>query len=492
MMRALRPSALPSLAFRICLAVAAVGCARASAPPAASRDPEQLALAHATVVDVERGVTLSDRTILVSGGRIAAVVDGRDARLPAGTRVVDATGKFVIPGLWDMHVHTVDRAIDFPLHLAFGVTGIRDMGGAAQYPPSGAWGIHFDSLRRWRGEIAAGRMLGPRVVAGGIALDGPDPVHTVTRSVRSPEDGRQVVDSLRREGVDFIKVYTRLPRDIFLAVANEARRRGLTVAGHLSNQVDPDEAAAAGLRSFEHILFERYVYDTTRRGPEVRYPLASFDTTRLAPIGEALARRGVWFDPTVVWFRTTFATGHGWQDTSAAARARLEYVPRYLRTRWEREVAPARAAPAERAELTRRNREMRYQHFVAAARIVRRGGVHMLAGSDPWNTYIVPGFALHDELELLVTTLGMSPAEALRAATLEPARFFAATDSMGAVAPRRVADLVVLDADPLADIRNARRIHAVVANGRLLDRAMLDGLLRSARDAALRAPDLPP
>ena len=469
------------------LAAASAACARGSS--SSPRAVDALALVHATVVDVERGVTIPGRTVIVSGGRITAVADAGDARIPAGTRVVDATGQFVIPGLWDMHVHTVDRAVDFPLHLAFGVTGIRDMGGSAEYPPRGAWGIHFDSLRRWRGEIAAGRLLGPRIVAGGLALDGPAPVHTVTRSVRTPEDGRRVVDSLRREGVDFIKIYTRLPRDIFLAVADQARRQGLTVAGHLSDFVDPDEAAAAGQRSFEHILFERFFYDTS---PTARYDLSSFDSTRLVPIGEALARRGVWFDPTVVWFRTTFGAGYGWQDTSAAARARLAYVPRHVRATWERAVASARNAPPEQAAVTRRNRDLRWQHFATAARVVRRGGVRMLAGSDPWNTYIVPGFALHDELELLVTALGMSPVEALRAATLEPARFLAATDSMGTIAAGKVADLVLLDADPLADIRNARRVRAVVANGRMLERAALDSLLASARDAAARAPDLPP
>jgi imidazolonepropionase-like amidohydrolase len=304
-----------------------------------------------------------------------------------------------------------------------------------------------------------------------------------------------VVDSLHRHGVDFIKVYDALPEEIYQAIADESRRVGIPFAGHLSAFITPAQAAAAGQRSIEHAIFDRFYYDSVmapaaverrlgrslsprERPDSVERYLATFDTTSLRTIARTLARHEVWLDPTLVWFRAFYARGHGYQDTTASSRTRFAFVPRHLRESWAREVAGV--SPQERVIA---QRDLRYQHVLAATRIFHDAGVRILAGSDPWNPHLLPGFSLHDELELLVA-VGMSPLQALRAATLNPAEFLGVGDSLGTIVPGKLADLVLLDANPLLDIRNTRRIHAVVANGRHLDRRALDRLLHDAGVAA--------
>ncbi len=159
-----------------------------------------LAITGATVIDVATGNRLPNRTILVVGNRIRAVGPTGTVAIPGGVRVLDGSGTFVIPGLWDMHVHTIRHDLDFPMEIANGVTGVRDMGGSTQYPPPGNWGIRFDSLRTWRTAIRAGTMLGPRIVAGGVALDGPKPYWPETLALATPADARRAVDSLRAAG----------------------------------------------------------------------------------------------------------------------------------------------------------------------------------------------------------------------------------------------------------------------------------------------------
>jgi hypothetical protein len=422
-------------------AAATLSCASGPRPTLIIRD--------VTVIDVETGKAVPHRTVYVSGGRITAVI-AAGARIPSDITTLDGSGKFLIPGLWDMHVHalwdsTVAEA-SLPLFVAYGVLGVRDMGG------------RLDVLARVR---AATEGPAPRIVAAGLIVDGPQPVNPeVSLAVGTPDEARHAVDSLATAGVDFIKVYTLLPRDAYFTVLEQARLRRLPVAGHVPADVTPEEAARAGQRSMEHLRDEFEPF------------CADLDSAACDSLLDLFRERGVWQTPTLAVLRAKATP----QPDTLGDDARLAFVPTAMRELWMKTLADKHGrSPAYW--------QVKQQRFGAEQALVRRMRDHqvpLLAGTDAGVYFTYPGSGLHDELELLVEA-GLTPAEALRAATLEPARYLGATDSLGSVAPGRVADLVLLEGDPLADVRNTRRIEAVIQAGRLWTRPALEGLIQAAR-----------
>jgi imidazolonepropionase-like amidohydrolase len=454
---------------------------RAQAAASVPRDT-LVAITGVTVVDVEQGRHLRDRTVLVRGGRIASVDPAARARVPAAARRVDGRGRYLMPGLWDMHVHVSgipDRYL--PLLLAHGVTGAREM-----HEPMG-----LDSLRAWRRAIADGRRPGPRLVFAGPLVDGEGSRWPGAAVAATPEAGRRLVDSLRAGGADYVKVYNLLRPEVHAAIAARAREVGLPVDGHAPQLVGMAAASDAGQRTLEHLPPDDVRLECSPRGAElraargattVRPPAewaraleASQDSTRCTAFWARLARNGTWVTPTIVNDLT--------RQLPAVARARSDrwrWVPDSVRAVFD-SVTRA-AAPGD--TVLAANARMRWG--LATLPRMRAAGVRLLAGTDCTTARVnVCGPALHDELALLAAH-GLTPAEALRAATLEPARVFGATDTLGTVAAGRVADLVLLDADPLADVRNTTRIRAVIAAGRLYDRRALDALLAAAASAAPR------
>jgi imidazolonepropionase-like amidohydrolase len=455
-----------------------VGCAPGTAAPG-----PPLAITHVTLIDGVGGAPRADVTVLVVGRRVGAVGAAGTVAVPAGARVVDGRGRFLIPGLWDMHAHAF--AYDFPrfaapLLLANGVTGVRDMG------------YYVDSAAFWRREVAAARVLGPRLVVGG-RVDGPGPGPPWVSRVATADDARRAADSLVRLGADFLKVYSRVPREAYVALADAARRLGVPLAGHVPYAVSVAEASDAGQRSVEHeddlmracssrdaelraalgdraALAGRRVVEVMR--DQARAMRASDAPARCRALLARLARNGTWVVPTLTVYQPY---AHA-LDSAGTRPERLAYVPRALREAWRRRPSVAAFEPRDTAVAAA---------FFSLARTgeMRRAGVRLLVGTDAPLPYVVPGFSVHDELELLVRA-GLTPMQALQAATREPAVYLDALDSLGAVAPGRLADLVLLDADPLADIRNTTRIHAVIADGHLIDRAALDAMLATARRLA--------
>ncbi len=461
----------------------------AGAAPAA--DTAAVAFVHATVVDVERGRLLEDHTVVVRGGRIAQVAAGNVA--PPRVRVVDARGLYVTPGLWDMHAHApggppgdaMARQIFLPLHLANGVTGVRHMFGT-------------EGELRQRADVAARRLLGPRLVVGSPLVDGPRPMWGGSVAVTTAREAARVVDSLTGRGYDFVKAYQFLSHDAHAAVLAEARRRGASVAGHVPFAVSVADAADAGQRSIEHgsgvllacsaqeealrqaLAAAAAAVDTSFAAHAALWargetePAASFDATRCARLAERLSRRGTYIVPTLVLHRAFASMGDSAWRASAENRARAAYLPPFFAQFWS---ATAGAQPGY-APAYARHRD--------AVRLLHEAGVPLLAGTDVMNPYVYPGFSLHDELALLQDA-GLTPLEALRTATINPARYLGAADSMGTVAAGNVADLVLVDANPLDDVRNVARIRGVVAAGRYLDRPDLDSLLAGVRRASTPA-----
>ena len=412
-----------------------------------------LAITRVTVVDVERGARIPSRTVLVSGGRITAIVPARSA-VPSGTRVIDGRGRFLIPGLWDMHVHSPLPSAErlLPTFVEWGVTAVRDMGSDAQM------------VSRWRSAVANGTLTGPRIFFAGPILDGPlgramPAEHRRWRiEVTGAEQAARVVDSLASLGVTFIKVHERLAPDVFQAIVRRAAERGLHAAGHIPSRAGADAAIAAGLRSVEHLV---NVPIPCGAEAQAIQPRTGFErifgwcaSTDQRPLYARFAAAGTWHTPTLVVQQRIALGARGVRGDPGTAA-----LPDDIRRTLEA-ILPV--DPRMTAE-SRRRIERLFAKRVEQVGTMHRAGVKLLVGSD--GPMVATGWAVHEELALLVRA-GQSPAEALRAATLEPARYFSATDSLGTIAVGRRADLVLLDADPLRDIRNTRRIRAVIANGR--------------------------
>ena len=445
----------------------------------------QLTIEGVTLVDPTGANANTEVSVEVDGERIVAIheVDARTRR--AGEVIVDGRGKFLIPGLWDMHVHwpaeTSLREHYSRLLIGNGVTAVRKMNSGVRRRANG-------------GRDAAWNPSGfePRAFASGPMVNGTGGLAEHSIVVQSPENVELALDSLFGAGADFIKVYNGIPREAYFAVLRDAARRGKTVAGHVPWSVTAPEAADSGQRSIEHLL--GILMSCSAREAELRAELShahadrnfteampgqraeaaalrTYDETRCRRVAQRLAANGTWVVPTLATSAKKAAVG----DVSAA-----QYMPGWKRMNADRQTWWSRRTPAERDRL-RANYALE-QHTVT---LLRDAGVALMAGSDMPATMVVPGFSLHDELSLLVGA-GLTPREALQTATIEPARFFDALDSLGTVAPGKVADMVLLDADPLLDINNTRRIAGVVMRGRYFERSQLDGLLSESRSFTRR------
>jgi imidazolonepropionase-like amidohydrolase len=430
-------------------------------------------LTHATVVDPDAVQPRRDQTIVIRGARIEAVGPSASTPVPRGARLVDATGKFVIPGMWDMHVHT-----DFPggrtllpLYVAHGVTGVRDMNG------------RLDVLRGWQREVAAGTLVGPRMVVSGPYLVGRAlppafgmPHHVVTDSASAVAG----VAAVAAAGADFIKVHNWIPADAHRVVAAEAARRGMVFAGHVAPPTTVLQAAEAGQRSQEHLYAFTNVCSardsvTVAAGlPIQQFILGGCTSTSQAAVYAALARQRTWITPTLVVSQVLATMRPAIVPGDSTAQLYPDALMRRVAMELELPPVPPPAAVAAG--------EVLFRTRLAVVRGLHGAGVPLLGGTDAPLAAGGPGRSLVGELRLLVRA-GLSPREALRTVTTEPARYFRA-DSLGVVAARAVADLVVLDADPLVDIGNVGRVHLVVAGGRVYDRAAREALVEAARRAA--------
>jgi imidazolonepropionase-like amidohydrolase len=402
-----------------------------------------LAFKDVTVIDVTDGRLLPAQTVVVAENRVQAVGPTGKVRVPKDAQVVDAQGKYMVPGFWDMHAHTeqvpAEAAIQvaeyrkaYPLYVANGVTGIREM---AQRFPGGA-----DSFRVWQREVMDGKRIGPRAV-------GPSADLTYKVKIGTPDDARRVIDSLKAAGDAFVKYHdSHGNRDLFFAVLREARRAGLPVVGHVPRAVKVAEALDSGMRSVEHI---------NEHHDCAPVPVDSADVEeKCGAMARAYIRNGAWLVPT-------FAIFYYWGASEEAVEDSRMFMHQMYRLGIRRFLAGTDCEP----------------HFLK-----KRLGLDKICHR---------GFSVLQEV-IALKDAGLTPLEALQSATLHPAQFFEATDSLGTIAPGKLADLVLLDADPLVNIRNILKIRAVIANGRYFDRSTLDAMdPRGIKLAALYAEGQP-
>ena len=423
------------------------------------------AFTHVSVIDARDSAPRRDQTVIVKGNRIEASGGSASTPVPTGARIVDASGKFMIPGLWDMHVHTVtvgnERGALFSLYVANGVTGVRDMAS------------DWDTVRRWRADIARGRLVGPRIVASGPYLEGGDvPIpHILTRT---PEEGRAGVDSLIKLGVDFVKVHGQLNPSTYFAIARRARERGIPFAGHVSRAIGATAASDSGQRSIEHLLgipAPCTPAESLSLAPRftVQGAIGRCSSEDLGVLYSRLVRNQTWVTPTFV----AAVEIANWPTRPVPGDSLAHYLPKTLKD-FVAQLFPMPDGIPAGAEVV--GRSMLAKRMAQVAQM-RAAGVRVMTGTDAPLRNSPPGFGLHEEMLLLVRG-GMSPFDVLRAATSEPALFLG-LDSLGTVETGKVADLVLLEANPLTDIRNTRRISAVIANGQYYDASRRNVLLRA-------------
>jgi imidazolonepropionase-like amidohydrolase len=457
-----------------------------------------LAVVDVNVVDVVKGEIRSHQNVLIANGRIAAAGSSNAISVPAQAVRIPGEGRYLIPGLWDMHIHLRSdqvkpdvRLVDenaalLDLFLPNGVVGVREMGGDLA-----------DSVFRWRDEIRAGKRTGPRILTAGRKIDQEPPTWTGSLGVKTPESAREAVRHVKQSGADFVKVYfSNIPPEVLRAVVEEAHKNGLKVIGHLANNLPIQTVLDIGQDGIEHAMSliatkrddsERLSREAAaRRGTSLAMLLPERwarllyleDAKEEERVYQAMAQKQVWVTPTLtVNIRTWQELGE--RDFESDDRKRFLFPA--IWESWDPKLGL-------RKPLEGRTRGVfaegikRVQKAVVAANMA---GVPMLAGTDCGvnNNFMIPGWSLHEELENLVKA-GLAPMDALRMATINAARWRGADASEGAVEEGKIADLVLLRSNPLEAIRHTREIESVFAGGKYLNRSDLDAMLRQAEDRA--------
>jgi hypothetical protein len=464
----------------ILLAQVTVSAQSSASPPIVIKD--------VAVIDMTGAPPKVGMTVVIDAGRISQIAKSSRVRIPRSAQIIDGTGKFLIPAFWDMHVHFFDAERTLPLFVANGVLGVRELGGP------------MDDVLRWRAEAAAGKIVSPRILTAGRILDGDPPASRpeYTDVVKTPDDGRKAVQKLKASGVDLIKVYDKLARDTYFAIADEATRLGLHFVGHTPTVITSLEASTAGQRTIEHLgkILEDSSGDpqrvrtaqsemipkddffafTTRIGRTYDAILATYSEEKADKLFTQFRRKKTWQVPTLVTkYGRTFI-----DDLDAKGDPRSKYLPKSDVDYWKPRVgffSRYRTPSYITAQTAYFNKEMKLVGEM------HRAGVGILAGTDSTAAYVIPGFSLHDELSLYVRA-GLTPMEALQTATRNPAEYLDELREHGTIEKGKAADLILLDADPVADIKNTTRINAVIQRGRFISRSDLDRMLADVESLA--------
>lgn len=442
---------------------------------------QNIVIRRVSVVSMKSLRVDKKRDVYLKNGKIWKIEKSGGGKITDGFQIIDGAGKFLMPGLRDSHVHAWDASLFFPVFLANGITGIRDMGGV------------LEPYLEWREKARAdANFLMPKTFIGGMILNGTASNAPFFLDVRTAEEGRRQVRELKKRGADFIKVYSLLAPEVYAAIADECRLQKITFAGHVPFGVSATEASEKGQKSLEHLRgfsiasstnesdlrnelvklaapaqkSEKFDFPLTKKAYDFEDDAAldSFDPKKFEKLAKVLKKNNTYVSPTLVVLRGA------WRRDEAKFRAdeNLKYFPEYVRNL----IVPAELPTAEK----RAADEKRFARDLEIVKILHRAGVKIIAGTDVPNPYALPGFSLHDELELYVSSGAMSPFEALETATVNAANFIGAAHDAGIVEPGNVADIILLDANPLENIANTRRISAVFLDGRFLPKEKLTKL----------------
>jgi imidazolonepropionase-like amidohydrolase len=470
------------------LLAAALGCAQMIA----AASPTQLVLAHVSVIDSTGRAPQADQTVVIDNGRIVSIAPAASAKIPKNVRVVDATGKVLIPGLWDMHVHLAgvnadpgwSKQVLLPLLLANGIVGVRDMGG------------DLEALRAWQRDVESGALVGPHIVAAGPWLAGAGQKTAEQYPVKDADDARAAVRDLQQRGADFIKIISLPSKEAFFAVADESKKQNISFVGHLPFQVSAIDASDASIHSIEHLLYSAFSLSFSSKEDDLRQRLiaaeqngdsvawekiahesdATYDTEKAATLFQTLKKNHTWVTPTLNSLNTA-SHPEEWSVDDPL----LEFVPPALAKQWRDSFHDDQMK--ERAAWLARQASNDWK----LTSELHHAGISLLVGSDSLDPFVFPGESLHKELVEMVRA-GLTPGEALQAATRGAAQFLGRERDFGTVETGKIADLVLLEASPLENIANTQRIAGVVRGGKYLDRGDLDKMLAGAKTSAASVP----
>jgi imidazolonepropionase-like amidohydrolase len=452
--------------------------------------PVDLLIRHANVIDVRDGAVATDRMVAVRGKNIVAVAADRAADSYSARQTVDATGKFVMPGLWDMHVHfgggedLVQENKDLlPLYVAHGITSVRDCAGDLA-----------DQVLAWRGEVARGELMGPTIYTSGPKLEGYKPIWKGTLEVGTKAEVDAALDKLQGEKVDFVKITDNtIKPDIFLYAIREATRRGLKTSAHIPAALTVEQAVDAGLTSVEHMgyalkagsteeaqIAAAFAAGTLTSEQATARGVATFDPATAKAAYREMAAHGVFITPTLNGSRATTYL----DQNDHKHDAYLAYIGPGLKKTYDWRIE--RAAKDDAQAIAARHE--RYERSADLLGLLRDSGVTIIAGTDAGflNSFNYPGIGLHDEMAIFVAH-GLTPLQTLQAATLSGPKFFGSSAHYGAIDAGKVADILILDRNPLLDIAATRAIRGVVLRGKYFDRAALDEMMSAAKSKVARA-----
>lgn len=447
------------------------------------------------IIDITNGDISPNKTIFIKGDSIFKITDSYpiDYNIDL-VKLVKGTSKYIIPGLWDMHAHSssdsIARQVAFPLHIANGVTGIRNMKSDCyeeEYPCENYNEATIEISKKWRKDISAGSLLGPRLVLGSQMVNGIRGDSSSILSPGTPEHGREHVKFLKQRGVDFIKIYEELPRDVYFAVADEAKRQKMIFVGHVPFEVKASDVVKSGQKSIEHCCDDNIMLECSKIEAELRQKWinaignetfnlgqlileleATYDALKCDDLFDLYKEFGTWSVPTLVVSESHYPYLYDWTKDD-----RLKYLPKSERLLWEEWLEDYYFVYGEwDLEKQLRMRKRRFEIVLT----MHKKGIPILAGTDCAAIGVFWGSSIHEELELLVQA-GLSELEALKTATLNPMIFLESTDSLGTIEKGKIADLVILDQNPLNDISNTRKINGVITNGKHYNRIAIDSLL---------------
>jgi imidazolonepropionase-like amidohydrolase len=440
-----------------------------------AQESSYLAITHITVVDVVNGSLIPDQTVLIHGNKIKSIGENGSTNIPRASKIIDGSGKYLIPGLWDAHVHlSYVGSCALPVLVAHGVTSVRDLGSLPQ------------DIQTWQALIGDGKLFGPRIKSAGYNIENGRWLDAVANILQTSEtlkkynffelaprlridniqDVKRVVDSLKGAGSNVVK-FRNLERQHFLALADECKKAQLPLVGHAPQGTSLAEASRAGIASIEH-------------GETISNSLDNLDSSERAGQFKILSRNRTMVTPTLISdYSSKLSTDEQMMnaitDTNGVKDPRNKYVSDKLRRVWQLTYD---------SKFLNGTQDWK-SFFLKSASHLReayRNKVPMLAGTDLGVILVYPGSSIHEELILMVEKIGMTSADALRAATIHPAMFFKMQDSLGTIAPGKLADLVLLDANPLLNIRHTQGINGVIINGRYFDKPALKDMLSSAKN----------
>ncbi len=441
-----------------------------------------LVIKNVWVVDVKEGSLLeAKKDIWIKGDKIVEIEDHNEQTENSNVKIIDGSGNYVIPGLWDMHAHPDDpemwrmdpdgasRDQLMPLFVLYGVTGIRDMAGS------------MEVIKKWRTKIKSKELIGPDIVACGPLIDGPNPMWDGSVGIADLNRVKPMIDSLKNSGADFLKIYSLLPDSIYFELSKYAKQIDFPHVGHVPLTVSTAEASIAGMKSQEHLLnllidcstqadrlyakevdygnitdtVDKYVYRN-------ELMLDTYDAGKARALYETFVKNDTWHTPTIsMWYKNAYFEQEIVKDS-----IHFKYLPKYMRDYWKPKNNDHLQNRLPKIIAVKKKLVDAYKELIGEMNDV---GIGLLAGTDVGaNPLCFPGLSLHYELQLLVES-GLTPAEALRTATLNPALFFEKEAVQGSVGVGKLADLVLLDANPLEAIENTKRINAVVLKGEVFD-----------------------